>query len=391
MAIDFVCGFECRILAAGAAPLPDERHWDAVTGTPTISTATVQAGTAALRANTVAATGFLNKLIARRVVAGRFYFRIAAHVAELEPQICNLINANGAFSIRHRGDTNVLRMVVGAGGAVNGDVAAVDTWHYIDFLFDSSTGTASGKFRLNGGTEYTTSNAQTAADCTSFRIGAPVAATIDAHFDSLILGDATGDYPFGEGTVERMKPTRDGTHSFTAGDFRYNAAGANIATSASDVWSFVDDDDMSDITDFIAQRVANATGYVQVGFGAAPFAWDAQAVMVVSNWHASTTGANTVGMKMNDGGTLRDMLDESGDDLSDFSNTTFTQSEKLVLTAPSGGVWTAAKLGAVMIRVGYSGDVVGEPFWDGVMLEVAYGPARLAVPYVNPMPAVIAQ
>ena len=44
----------------------------------------------------------------------------------------------------------------------------------------------------------------------------------------------TGVYAFGGGCCKHMKPTQDGTHRFTAGDFRYDSAG-EIANSATDV------------------------------------------------------------------------------------------------------------------------------------------------------------
>ena len=177
------------------------------------------------------------------------------------------------------------------------------------------------------------------------------------------------------GVVEGIHPNEDGTHSFTAGDFRYNAAGSNILTSATDVNTYVDDAALTDVSDFIAQRVIRSTGYVEVGFGTAPFSHAAQAVAIVSSWHASATGANTVGLKMNDGGSLQDMLDEAGDGLADYSQTSVVFSEKILTAPPSGGTWTKAKLDAVLLRMGYATDVIGEPFWDGVMLEVAYAPA----------------
>ena len=370
MAVDFVCGWECRIALAGAVPTPDERHWDAPTTATvlTIDTSTVRSGTASLRTNATGTADSLQKLIARTTVAGRVYVRFASFAASA---FVRNLNANGNLDCLIDGSGNVT-VKAGAGTAVAVGTLSLNTWYRLDWLADTSTGTASMKARIDGGTEATATNAQVSANMTAVHFGPKAAVTIDIFYDDLILGTASGDYPFGAGTVERMKPTRDGSHSFTANDFRYNAAGANILTSATDVNTYVDDDALSTITDFIAQRVVRSTGYVEVGFGTAPFTHDAQAVNVVSSWHASTTGANTVGLKMNDGGTLQNMLDESGDGLADYSQTTVVYSEKVLTAPPSGGTWTKAKLDAVLLRMGYSTDVVGEPFWDGVMLEVAY-------------------
>ena len=86
-----------------------------------------------------------------------------------------------------------------------------------------------------------------------------------------------------------------------------------------------------------------------------------------------------------DGATDAVVTDDAGDDLSDFSNTTVTFDSKVYTTAPSGGAWTQTKLDALKARMGYSTDVVGIPYWDGVMLEVAYGDEPPAFTPVDPM------
>lgn len=379
MAITELCGFECRLLGAGSATTPDEDHWDGAGGTPTISTTTIRSGTAALRSNPTAGTAQLNKSIVRRVVAGRIYLRVASLplIAE-NTTILIATNVSGNLRVRLDGLGQLTVQVVGGTAQnVGSPLTADGLWHRIDWLFDSSTGTASAKATLDGGTEATSTNVQVAADMTVMRIGVFDTSTCDLFLDDLVMGDATTDYPFGEGSVERMKPTRDGTHSFTAGDFAYDTAGANVATNATDVWTKVDEDDLTSTADLIRQIVIRSTGYVEVGFGTPPQAWDAQAVNVVSTWHSAGTGANTMGMKLNDGGTLKNITDEAGDGLTDISQITLCSAEKVLTTAPSGGVWTDTKLAAVLIRAGYSTDVNAIPYWDGVMLEVAYGPARL--------------
>lgn len=397
MAIFFVCGHECRDLGASVAVTPDELHWDGAGVNVSISTTTVRSGTAALRSNPTAAAGQLNKSLPAgiRTLAGRTYLRAAALPgAGTNPIIYNGDNVSGNFRIR-LADTGQVQIQVSAGTTVDvGTPISTGTWYRIDFLMDSSGATASLKATVDGGTEATATNVQAAADITVYREGVFTSATCDLFFDDTILGDASSDYPFGAGTVERMKPTRDGAHSFTAGDFAYDTAGANVATSATDVWTHVADDALTSTADLIRQIVIRSTGYVQVGFGVPPLAWDAQAVNVVSSWHAAGTGADTMGMKLNDGGTLKNITDEAGDGLSDVSQTTIMIIEKILTTAPSSGAWTSTKLGAVLIRAGYSGDVVAIPYWDGVMLEVAYGPQPAAAanpPYTNPMPPLIAQ
>lgn len=377
MAIDHVCGYECRINVTGAVPAPDERHWDTANGTPTISTTTVRTGTAALRSNPTAATAYMGKTVARTVVAGRVYVRFAAFVGAGDGQVAFIANANANGNLSVTIDSSgQVRVKAGAGTAVTvNSPLSTGIWYRIDWLADSSGGTASMKARIDGGTESEATNVQASVNITSVRTGIHSAATADVFYDDLIVGTVSGDYPFGDGTVERMKPTRDGTHSFTAGDFGYDTAGADILTSATDVWTKVDDDDLTSTADLIRQKVIRSTGYVEVGFGSAPFSHDALAVNCVSSWHASATGANTIGLRMIDGGSTKVLTDDAGDDLSDFSNTTITFHHLVQTTAPSGGAWTAAKIGALLLRMGFSTDVIGIPYWDGVMLEIAYAPA----------------
>jgi hypothetical protein len=372
MAIDFVCGWECRIAVTGATPAPDARHWNTISGTPSISTTTVRTGTASLRTNTTAAAQYTSRTVARTIVAGRAYFRFASFPDATGAFILN-VNTNGNSAIRCT-STGQLELDQGAAASVDFDSPiSLNTWYRVDWLADCSTGTASIKARLNGGTEYSASNAQASVNITAVRFGPASAITTDIFFDDAILGDSAGEYPFGAGTVEGVKPDSDGTHSFTVGDFGYTAGG-NVATSATDVSSYVDDDDLTSTSDLIQQKVANSTGYVEVNFASPSATHDAQALAVVSSWHASATGSNTVGLHLIDGATEAVVTDDAGDDLSDFSNTTITFDYKVYTTAPSGGAWTNAKLAALKARMGYATDVVGIPYWDGVMLEVAFGP-----------------
>lgn len=374
MAVTGICGWECQRATQGNAAVPDERHWDNVAGVPAISTTTVRTGAAALRCNAAGAAVNLQRTIARTIVAGRFYVRFASLPASSTPFI-RFVNANGAGTIEVD-NAGLIKAKVGTGSlSASAGTASTGTWYRIDFLLDTSGATGSIKLQVDGGTEQTATNAQATANNTSINIGITGAATCDAFYDDSLWGDATGDYPFGAGTVDRFSPTADGTHSFTAGDFGYDTAGADVATTATDVWTKVDDTDMGSTADLIRQKVIRSTGYVEVAFGARPHSWAPLAVAVITSFHSSTTGANTAGVKLNDGGTLKNITDEAGDALSDISETAIIVNEKVLATRPNGGTaWTDAALGAITVRFGYSTDVVGIPYWDGLMLEVAYGP-----------------
>jgi hypothetical protein len=312
--------------------------------------------------------------VARRIIAARFYVRFARFPASGTPNFWTATNANGDVALRVDSG-GVVTVECTAGSAPPLFTASLDTWYRIDVLANSTNNPISLKARVDGGSEVEDTAAQAAADFTSHRYGWRGGSSDgDVFFDDLVAGDATGDYPFGAGTVERMKPDSDGTHSFTAGDFGYNTAGGDVSTSATDVNTFLDDDALTSTADLIRQKVVRTTGYVEVGFAAAPHSWDAQVVNVVSSFHSAGTGANTFGLKMNDNGTIKTLTDEAGDGLTDVSQTSIVFSQKVLLVAPStSGPWTQTRLDNVRVRGGYSGDVNAIPYWDGVMLEVAYG------------------
>jgi len=353
--------------------VPDQRHWDAVVGTPTIDTAIKRSGAASLRLNPAGASQNAQKILAQNVVPGRIYVYFAS-LPTGQSSLFRHVNANGNLNI-DCDETGALTAIVGA-GTRSATIATLTTGvqYRIDWLADSSANPATLKVMVDGGSEVEATNAQASVNITQFRPGTASADTYDARVDDLILGDSAGDYPFGEGSVQPLSPNVDGTHSFIAGDFGFDAAGGDVDIGATDVWGYVIPP-LDDIVDFIRQKAINANGYVEVGFGAAPFGWDAQAVAVVAAFHAAGTAADTCGLVLNDGGSLRQCLDDAGDNLMDVSQTTVVFAEDVVAVPPSGGTWTEAKLNALKVRWGYSTDVTDAPYWDGVVLEVAYGAA----------------
>jgi hypothetical protein len=212
---------------------------------------------------------------------------------------------------------------------------------------------------------------------TGFRLGGNIETTLlptyTAYITDFVLSVTNANYPLGNHEVLVMRPNADGTHSFTAGDFGFDDAGADVAVSATDVWTRLDDATIETIgtTDSIRQKVANSVGYVEVGFEPAPRVLDAWGVQVHSVYDASAAGANTCWLKYNDGGTILDVY-SNGAAGGDFSNTTATFNSSHQALAPSGGAWTQAKLNALLLRWGYSTDVLDIPIKHGVMIEVAY-------------------
>ena len=391
MAITEICGWECNIAVAGAILVPDEKHWDSPVAGIAVSVTNPRTGTRCLTATAAAESEYLGKTVARTIVAGRVYVRFET-LPDATTHFIGNINANGSGLIRCT-SAGQLTIQAGAGSTVNlGSPISTGQYYRIDWLYDCSTGTASLKAKLDGGTEVESTNAQASVNITAIRLGPQTTVTATVRFDDFIAGDAAGDYPFGGGTVEKIIPSSDGTHSFTAGDFGYDSAGADVAVSATDVNTYVDDGRLDTSAEFIRQKVARSTGYCEVNFANPTNSGDPLAVNLLSSWHAAGTGADTMGIKWNDGGTLADGIDVAGDGLADVSNTTVGNAENIRTTKPSGGAWTNAALTGLAARFGYSTDVVAIPYCDAIMLEVAFPEAaaadQLPPPIIQPRQAV---
>lgn len=393
MALDFVCGWECGRFGPGATTTPDQDHWDS-NGTviPTVDDTLSD-----FRLHIVSTGGgssHASKTIARTVLVQRFYVEFASFASTT---FMRITNANGNLDI----DIDASGNVTAVGGTQAGTrtatikTLAVDTEYLFDVVSDTSTGTATIKVSINGEPAVTASNTQASANMTAHSYGNRATVTIEMWFNHLITGTALSDWPFGPGFVSYYFPNADGTHSFTAGDFGHDAAGTDVGVSDTNVWVYLGNRPLTSTTQFIRQKVIRSTGYVEIDFASSIPAnysgsHDAQAINVVAVFHANGTGANTFGMKLNDGGTLRDCLDDAGDNLMDVSQTTLVCAEDVVVTPPSGGVWTKAKLDAMKIRAGFSTDVVAIPYIDDVLIEVAWASPKLRA-YRNPMPQLLAQ
>jgi len=374
VAVDFVCGFEDRIVAVGATNSPAEPHWNNYVNTPVIQQAVARTGASAARFNPSATTRYFGRTINSNEVVVSFYIRYDTFNSSTQ-SFCNIVNSSGSVNVRC-GSTGLITVSCGASGNIStGFSISTGVWYRIDLKADSTTGTASGTVMIDGANETTASAEQLQAPFTDERFGFTASNSgADAYIDDIVSAMSLADYPIGAHTVEGLIPAADGTHSFTAGDFGYNAAGGDVATSATDVQTYVDESDLTSVADFIRQKVVRSTGYVEVGDFIPNSSANPIAVACVLGMHASGTTANTVGWKFNDGGTIVDINDRAGDGLTDISNTGVTNIYTIWPSRPAGGSWTLAALTALKVRFGYSTNVATEPYWDNVLLEVAFPP-----------------
>lgn len=383
----FCTGFEHRTLKLGSAPIPNDRIWHAEAtagGTPAINTTEAKNGVACLEIPTGSgAASYKGRNIAGTptIGVGSFYIKFKGGLPSADCRLFHFQPAAGSFGfLMFRTADSKLYASFGTSDGSTGFSVSADTWYLVDIKVNVGANPRTCDVTINGTGLGQASTGVATSTLSSWKIGRNTdtsTATGNILYDDIVISATSGDYPMGEHSVKVIRPDSDGTHSFTAGDFGYDDAGGDVATSATDVWTKLDDTSIDTIstTDSIRQKVVRATGYVEINLEAAPQSEDAWGLTVQSVYDALGTTAPTTPqclLKLNDGGTLADCYTGT-----DFSNTAETYNSATFATAPSTGAWTQSKINALKLRWGYSADATPNILIHGVMVEIAYPPVTV--------------
>ena len=374
----FCCGAECGVAAANTTPPSGvTRHWATVTGA-TVDTTTVRSpGSRSYKIAPVAAAAGLAHTISGSptVVVSRVYFQWSslpgANARVLVSQTGSGVYAGVYFK------QSALAFMLGTDDGVTITQVGTETvpvvanvWYMVELRLNVAPNNA---WLADWAIDSVARTQQTIVRVTDLiadvEVGClNIASTQTAFIDDIACSVTSADYPLGPGTVVGLAPNADGTHSFTLNDFLYNAAGGSIATTATDVNTYLDDT-IDNTTDFINQAVIRTAGYVEVLFADLPSgASRINGVEVVYGYHSATTTANTAHLQLNDNGTISSV---SG--LIDWSETSLVSPSKQFATAPSTGVaWTEALVNGLRARFGYSTDATPDAYLDAVRLEVDF-------------------
>jgi hypothetical protein len=273
-------------------------------------------------------------------------------------------------------------------------------WYRIDMKVDMNNNPLLGNMQVDGRILPQISSATAAGTVSTLGIGT-IVTTQPAHtyyIDDIAVSATAADYPLGAGHVTLVLPGSDGTHSFTAGDFKYGDAGTNIATTATDVNTMLDDavpwTATRSTTDNVAQIVLRTTAYVEVAPAAFPDKEVANGVQARLAYSSTTTTANagacivrtSAGFSVALFGDLPAGQGGGGGATADYSESTNFFTRKMV-TKPAAG-WTPTEINAIRFRMGGSGDVTpAGPTWQALMLEVdvpEHVPRAPAINHQNP-------
>lgn len=311
-----------------------------------------------------------------RTLVGSVYFYCAA-----APSVQSIILDSGSgprptFRLETDGRMSAL-FNSGTAQSTAGSVCDA-AWHRLDFYADTATTNSFFlDWQIDAVAQTRATRALTAQDIPSFQIGsAGTTPTATFFLDDLVLSATAADYPIGEHTVFGVSPTGDGTHVNTNGGME-NDAGTDITTTA---WQLVDNWPPSS-TAFLRQSVIGTTDYAEVTFAnhdaTMTTIWDAQALLAYT---ASTSAANE-GATIVSFDSFSTFTEVYGNpttraDYTSASTTAFFYkvSNSLtpcgVITRPGGG-WTTTDFDNLKARMGYSGDVTGNPRWNALMIQYA--------------------
>jgi hypothetical protein len=409
-----VCGAECGIVTQGLAATAN-RHWLMYNAgaNVAIDTATVRSGARSWKMTATAATNTGLGTIApasQTFAYFRGYFRFPDATPTTRASIYRPLGTAGVDVNLKLLPSGVL--VLGDGGAdtgTSGPTLADNTWYGVEVETNVSANPNVSKWRTwsAGGGWVAQSNFSKAQAATTFQTSGSLFGSINdvqtvghvVYFDDVMVGFGTTSEHYSDtvpngGVVLRYRPTADMTHAFTTNDFEYNDT-TGINSAATDIYTYLDDDDQTSIADFISQNVAWAAGTKAFGVTFADEAAESSplAVGVTTTTHAAGTGANEINVRVSDDdATYTNVWGNWAGVGIDSSDTTAHFQHKVLATKPSGGAWTLAAVNGMRAQMGQSNDIVAIPYYDSISLEVAWSeyplPGGMVRPYyANQAPA----
>lgn len=393
-----VCGAECGIVTAGLATAVD-RHWSSVTGTPTIETSIVRTGSRSFKFAAAATRPYLTTNIPASQTFGYFigFFRTDDITPASDAIISHWVVTVGNNFTCYLKTTGVLEMsfIGNAPQSSSGVTLAADEWFGIEYQLNVSANPHVVKWRVwsagTGWVDQTNVSYAVAAEAlatSGCNFGEPISgptATWNIYWDDVAIAAGTSDGEFygasgpDENRVTRLLPTADGTHTFTTNDFEYNDT-TGIASSATDIYTYLDDSDQTSIADgFISQNVSGIGKFFQVTFGDESTYDSPRAVGVTNTFHSSSTAANEANVRVSDdGATWTNVWGDWAGVGIDISDTSAHFRHKVLATKPTGGAWTLAAVNAMRAEMGASNDVSPVPYYDSVSLEVLWSATAAA-------------
>lgn len=387
MAIVLNCGFECSSTLD---------KWSVSSAATTIQTSTVRTGARSLRSNTAAASSyaqhFLN--VAQTTSVLRFYARWASlpNTATDTRFLLGIVSAGNQPQLMTDSGGVVTFGINTGTQVVHPTTVVTGRWYRFDVRVLNNDGSGVKKIdvQVDGVSTTQATLTEAGANVTAWRIGNPTSAiTTDIFIDDFIVGDATGDYPIGEGQCDTLFVTADGTHSFTAGDFGDQAGTILSSTTTANTSlnkTLMPAAGATLSASFLEQIVIRGTGYLEFIFDVAAVTGDIKALTFVFSTQAETAASTNSFININDNGTISSATTFGA---SVVAVTTMRHAYKTLAIRPSTSTaWTPASMATLRARWGFSTDAAPDVRTDCIIIEIDQLPRP---PYVSPYPPLLAQ
>lgn len=356
-----VTGFEHGAVSSSGGGV-----FSAVTGTGLSADAGVhRTGAYSLRVvGTGTADNNASLAIGTGVAVVRVYLRLASDpTADVDELL--LLDAAGGNDLRlgYQASSNRLTLRFGNTALTVASSAVIaGTWYQLDLQFIANINPRTAAWQIDGAAQTPVTNTFSAASTVNtLRFGSTISADrFTANYDDVVISATSGDYPLGQGTVVGLRPDGMGT-SNGLGSFRENDGSAIDANT----YQRLDESPLTVLTDYVRQQGNGTNDYVDVTFANTATSCVVGVSALVA-YHSATNSRNDGKTSIFDGGTERIVFD------GDMSVTTPLQYRSVIVT-PAAAAWTPSDVNGLEARIGYSSDANPDPYWDGLLLEVATG------------------
>lgn len=373
--LEKIDGFEHGIAATGVGGI-----YDALAGTPAITTTRPRTGARGLEINTAGVAESLGYNVAGNIVSEAFY----VNLEDLPVAVATLaffVNASGNGKVRWNPGTGKIEIQSGSVSAWTpiGPTLVADTWYRVVAEYDTSTGTATIRGSVDGAGEASVGNAQAAANTTVVRLGTDGAHTMVAYYDDWLISITDGDYEqmrdAAGHSVVSLAPSADGTHNITtSGDFD-SFATTQYSNATTTSWQQIDSRPIqvaNTADQVIRQELGTVANYMEHTLENLPAGSDTVQAVRIYGVHveSAASGASLAELRLllSDNTEVLTTGNLSAIDTTEDPGTTINVRKRMTI-APAGG-WDRTKVDGLKTRLGF-GDNAPDVNFLSVLVEVA--------------------
>jgi hypothetical protein len=377
-------------LALGTNPI-----FDAATGTPAVVTTSPRNGAYCLELVGAASIQNVAWTQAGRLgsgVGGQQVCRFSLYLPSTLPASdvvlfsSEPVTAGQFVIVRYKTATQKISIQVGTGTEVSSNTTiTANQWFTVEYRFDGRTTTLKADWRVqyaDGGTWVDQTQATMAAGTVviaqpAVRLGWVANTTATVRYDDVVVSAVGGHFPLGDYRILALKPDAavgTVTLSGTAANWNtFTANGTLAAWNATTAFGAIDElpPTLGASADGFAQVTLAGSDYVEIPMetiDAASIGCAIRAVRAyVCGW-AATNVAATVGLRAHDGTGELLLL---GVNDPNFDNASAPGWMTAMVKGATRQDWTQAKLDALTVRLGFSGDATPAVGTHAVYCEVA--------------------